>query len=157
MVHTAPGSLSGSGSTPLRILILEAQVPFIQGGAEILVRQLHKAVAARGSSIRIRWIAREASLANGRPDAANVQLTQVGQLVRNQSHGAPGNLLDLYANADIPETETFGSTPFPIPGLRRSDTIYIFGSGYSLNEITREQWGEIEKHDTMSLRKSGSR
>lgn len=42
-----------------------------------------------------------------------------GQLVRNQSHGAPGNLLDLYANADIPETETFGSTPFPIPGLRR--------------------------------------
>ena len=42
-----------------------------------------------------------------------------GYLVRNQSHGAPGNLLDLYANADIAETETFGSTPFPIPGLRR--------------------------------------
>lgn len=42
-----------------------------------------------------------------------------GFLVRNQSHGAPGNLLDLYANADIPETEIFGSTPFPIPGLRR--------------------------------------
>ncbi len=42
-----------------------------------------------------------------------------GWVVRNQSHGAPGNLLDLYANADIPETEVFGSTPFPIPGLRR--------------------------------------
>lgn len=42
-----------------------------------------------------------------------------GFLVRNQSHGAPGNLLDLYANADIAETEIFGSTPFPIPGLRR--------------------------------------
>lgn len=42
-----------------------------------------------------------------------------GQIVRNQSHGAPGNLLDLYANADIAETEIFGSTPFPIPGLRR--------------------------------------
>ncbi len=42
-----------------------------------------------------------------------------GFVVRNQSHGAPGNLLDLYANADIPETEIFGSTPFPIPGLRR--------------------------------------
>ena len=42
-----------------------------------------------------------------------------GYLVRNQSHGAPGNLLDLYANADIAETEIFGSTPFPIPGLRR--------------------------------------
>ncbi|MBC7365441.1 MAG: glycoside hydrolase [Undibacterium sp.] len=42
-----------------------------------------------------------------------------GFIVRNQSHGAPGNLLDLYANADIAETEIFGSTPFPIPGLRR--------------------------------------
>ncbi len=42
-----------------------------------------------------------------------------GYIVRNQSHGAPGNLLDLYANADIAETEIFGSTPFPIPGLRR--------------------------------------
>ena len=43
-----------------------------------------------------------------------------GWLVRNQSHGAPANLLDLYANADIAETEIFGSTPFPIPGLRRA-------------------------------------
>ena len=42
-----------------------------------------------------------------------------GFLVRNQSHGAPANLLDLYANADIAETEVYGSTPFPIPGLRR--------------------------------------
>lgn len=42
-----------------------------------------------------------------------------GSLTRNQSHGAPANLLDLYAIADIPETEVFGSTPFPIPGLRR--------------------------------------
>ncbi len=42
-----------------------------------------------------------------------------GWLTRNQSHGAPANLLDLYAIADIPETEVFGSTPFPIPGLRR--------------------------------------
>ena len=40
-------------------------------------------------------------------------------LTRDQAHGAPGNLLDLYAAADIPETETFGSTPFNIPGLRR--------------------------------------
>jgi len=42
-----------------------------------------------------------------------------GWIVRNQSHGAPANLLDLYGTVDIPETETFGSTPFPIPGLRR--------------------------------------
>jgi hypothetical protein len=42
-----------------------------------------------------------------------------GFIVRNQSHGAPANLLDLYGAVDIPETESFGSTPFPIPGLRR--------------------------------------
>ncbi len=42
-----------------------------------------------------------------------------GWIIRNQSHGAPANILDLYATADIPETEVFGSTPFPIPGLRR--------------------------------------
>lgn len=42
-----------------------------------------------------------------------------GETARNQAHGSPGNLLDLYAAADIPETEIFGSIPFPIPGFRR--------------------------------------
>ncbi len=37
---------------------------------------------------------------------------------RNQAHGAPGNLLDLYAAVDVPETESFGNTPLPIVGLR---------------------------------------
>jgi hypothetical protein len=37
----------------------------------------------------------------------------------NQAHGSPGNLLDLYAAFDIPETETFGSSYFAIRGLRR--------------------------------------
>ncbi len=41
-----------------------------------------------------------------------------GFLTRNQAHGAPGNLLDLYAAADIPETEIFGPSGFDIPGLR---------------------------------------
>jgi hypothetical protein len=31
-----------------------------------------------------------------------------GSLTRNQAHGSPGNLLDLYAASDIPETEIFG-------------------------------------------------
>jgi hypothetical protein len=31
-----------------------------------------------------------------------------GMLARNQAHGSPGNWLDLYAAADIPETESFG-------------------------------------------------
>lgn len=42
-----------------------------------------------------------------------------GSLTRNQAHGSPGNLLDLYAAVDIPECETFGSSKFAIPGLRR--------------------------------------
>ncbi len=42
-----------------------------------------------------------------------------GSLTRNQAHGSPGNLLDLYATVDIPECETFGSSQFAIPGLRR--------------------------------------
>ncbi len=42
-----------------------------------------------------------------------------GSKTRNQAHGSPGNLLDLYATPDIPECETFGSSYFAIPGLRR--------------------------------------
>lgn len=32
-----------------------------------------------------------------------------GGISRDQAHGAPANILDLYAAADIPETETFGT------------------------------------------------
>ena len=41
-----------------------------------------------------------------------------GWITRNEAHGAPGNWLDLYAAADVPETETFGAARYPIPGLR---------------------------------------
>lgn len=40
-------------------------------------------------------------------------------ITKNQSHGSPGNLLDLYGTVDIPEIETFGSSKFAIPGIRR--------------------------------------
>ncbi|MBI5382314.1 MAG: glycoside hydrolase family 2 [Opitutae bacterium] len=43
---------------------------------------------------------------------------RLGGVARNQAHGAPGNLLDLYAAADIPETEVFGASAFPLPGYR---------------------------------------
>jgi hypothetical protein len=45
---------------------------------------------------------------------------RMGSLAREQAHGAPGNLLDLYALADVPETEIFGSTDFPIPYYRNA-------------------------------------
>jgi hypothetical protein len=42
-----------------------------------------------------------------------------GFQARNQAHGAPGNLLDLYGASDMPETESFGAIRFPIAGLRQ--------------------------------------
>ncbi|HMR20049.1 MAG TPA: glycosyl hydrolase, partial [Sphingobacterium sp.] len=44
---------------------------------------------------------------------------QHGAISKNQAHGSPGNLIDLYASTDIAEVETFGSSKFNIPGLRR--------------------------------------
>lgn len=43
-----------------------------------------------------------------------------GVRTRHQAHGAPANLIDVYAAADIPECETFGQTPFNIRGLHRT-------------------------------------
>ncbi len=42
-----------------------------------------------------------------------------GSKTRNQAHGSPGNLIDLYAAVDVPECEGFGLSDFNIPGLRK--------------------------------------
>jgi len=42
-----------------------------------------------------------------------------GCTTRNQAHGSPSNLLDLYGACGIPETEIFGASQFNIPGIRR--------------------------------------
>jgi hypothetical protein len=47
-----------------------------------------------------------------------------GSLMREQAHGSPANLLDLYAAADIPETESFG----PLGGADADPLIYRFAS-----------------------------
>ncbi|MEZ4828311.1 MAG: glycosyl hydrolase [Bacteroidia bacterium] len=47
-----------------------------------------------------------------------------GSQFRNQAHGSPGNLLDLYALADIPETEIFG----PLSGPDANRLINRFAS-----------------------------
>lgn len=41
-----------------------------------------------------------------------------GMTVRNQAHGSPANLIDVYAAVDIPEIEGFGLSEFGIKGLR---------------------------------------
>lgn len=45
-----------------------------------------------------------------------------GSRTRNQAHGSPGNLIDLYAAVDVPECEGFGLSNFGIKGLR-TDTL----------------------------------
>ena len=42
----------------------------------------------------------------------------LGSTVRNQAHGSPADLLDVYAAVDIPEIESFGLSNFKIKGLR---------------------------------------
>lgn len=42
-----------------------------------------------------------------------------GSQTRNQAHGSPGNLIDLYATVDVPECEGFGLSDFGIKGLRK--------------------------------------
>lgn len=42
-----------------------------------------------------------------------------GARTRNQAHGSPANLLDIYAAVDIPECESFGLSNFGIKGLRK--------------------------------------
>ena len=41
-----------------------------------------------------------------------------GSQTRNQAHGSPGNLIDLYAAVSVPECEGFGISEFNINGLR---------------------------------------
>ena len=45
------------------------------------------------------------------------------KIVRNEAHGSPANILDLYGLSDVPESEFFGSKPFNIP-LYRQDADY---------------------------------
>ena len=40
-------------------------------------------------------------------------------ITRNQAHGSPANLIDVYAAVDIPECEGFGLSDFNIKGLRK--------------------------------------
>lgn len=42
-----------------------------------------------------------------------------GSITRNQAHGSPANLIDVYSAVDIPEIEGFGLSQFHIRGLRQ--------------------------------------
>lgn len=45
------------------------------------------------------------------------------KILRNEAHGSPANILDLYGASDVPESEFFGSKPYAIP-YHRQDPDY---------------------------------
>jgi hypothetical protein len=45
--------------------------------------------------------------------------SKFNKLSRNEAHGSPANILDLYGLSAIPETEFFGSKQYAIPGYRQ--------------------------------------
>ncbi len=59
-----------------------------------------------------------------------------GSVSRNQAHGAPGNLIDLYAAADIPETEIFKDPDVSIlPMLKfSSSAAHVTGKNLASSE-----------------------
>ena len=50
-----------------------------------------------------------------------------GMVTRNQAHGSPGNLLDLYAVADIPEAEMFRQDRDPLVAKFASSAAHVAG------------------------------
>ncbi|NQU23176.1 MAG: glycoside hydrolase family 2 [Candidatus Nealsonbacteria bacterium] len=82
------------------------------------------ALAGRGDADRVRRV-----VCDYRETLSDVLIERVEQIVgwgkqrgsglRMQAHGAPANLLDMYAAAAIPETEVFGASQFDVPGFRR--------------------------------------
>lgn len=78
-----------------------------------------------------------------------------GALVRNQAHGSPANLLDLYGAVDIPEIEGFGLTDFGIKGLRRDRASHVPTSATSACSNMRLQrptsWVSLSPQARLSL------
>jgi hypothetical protein len=74
--------------------------------------------------------------------------TTKGAVIRNQSHGSPANLLDLYGATDIPETEgddimrfKFATSAAHVTGKRLASS----ESATWLNEHFLSSWGDVKK------------
>lgn len=72
-----------------------------------------------------------------------------GQLSRNQAHGSPGNLLDLYAAADIPETEVFGEFTADTPLVSKLASSAAHVAGRPLVSSETGTW--LGEHFNVSL------
>jgi hypothetical protein len=70
-----------------------------------------------------------------------------GFLTRNQAHGSPGNLLDLYAAADIPETEMFSKDRDILVSKFASSAAHV--AGHPLVSAETGTW--VAEHFTETL------
>ena len=70
-----------------------------------------------------------------------------GSLSRNQAHGSPGNLLDLYGAADIPETEIFGGIGDPRANKFASSPAHVLGKPL----VSSESCTWLGEHFNVSL------
>jgi len=70
-----------------------------------------------------------------------------GFLTRNQAHGSPGNLLDLYALADIPETEMFNQDRNKLVSKFASSAAHV--TGRKLVSAETGTW--LKEHFTETL------
>ena len=74
-----------------------------------------------------------------------------GALMREQAHGSPANLLDLYAAADIPETEIFGviGSPDADPMINKFASSAAHVAGRRLASAESFTW--LDEHFTGTL------
>jgi hypothetical protein len=72
-----------------------------------------------------------------------------GSLSRNQAHGSPGNLVDIYAAADIPETEIFGSVEEKHIPMNKFSSSAAHIAGHKLSSSESFTW--LTEHFQASL------
>jgi hypothetical protein len=72
---------------------------------------------------------------------------QHGFLTRNEAHGSPGNWLDLYAAADIPETEMFFKDRSKLVSKFASSAAHVVGK----NLVAAETGTWLKEHFTETL------
>ncbi|MBN1555135.1 MAG: hypothetical protein JXA11_10345 [Phycisphaerae bacterium] len=78
----------------------------------------------------------------------------LGQLSRNQAHGTPGNWLDFYAAADIPETESFMNVTFDTPLMSKFASSAAHVTGKTLVSSETGTWLKEHFHVTLGDLKS---
>ena len=70
-----------------------------------------------------------------------------GMITRNQAHGSPANLLDLYAAADVPETEMFRTDRRPLIAKFASSAAHVAGHP----RVAAETGTWLKEHFTETL------